>query len=183
MNIQVKNIDIDEAGCGQAIAFTALLTVNDRVVALLRDQGKGAGIEVMPLRPADGPLLGQVARCCALHYTLRPTVIDPSDPSYHRQSALQHFVEHQVYQCIQRRMIWRLDAQLAAAMEKAIVYGRLDGDLRYHPLHASIDYLLTSTQGSRILEQALKGIVPYLQPGEYVINQNIPFFLLMAMLQ
>ncbi|PWV47109.1 hypothetical protein [Chitinophaga sp. S165] len=183
MQLKIKNIDINELECARSLAFTAVLLVNDQVVALVRDKGVGEGIEILPLRKSDAQIIAEASRFCALHYTLQVTYAWELGSVYTQQSALAHFIEHQVCQLVQSRMMWQEQPELAMMMESAILYGGIDGPLYCHQLSTPIEELLSSKKGCQILEIALRGIVPYLSSGERILNQNIPFFLLQILLQ
>ncbi|WP_143708742.1 hypothetical protein [[Flexibacter] sp. ATCC 35208] len=183
MKLEVLNITIHDDDCNESLSFSATLVVNDKPIARLHDTGEGSGITITPIDKKEIPMIHVVAAFCNLHYTLSLDNDTSASTGGPADAALMNFIEHQVHMHIQQKMLSRLHSRLLEAMETSIVYGWSDGRIRVMPLDSPIGQLLKSAEGTLVVEQALKQIVPYLEPGEFVLNQNIPFFLMRVPLQ
>ncbi|WP_300601995.1 hypothetical protein [Niabella sp.] len=175
MKIEVRDINIHDEWSEEPIAFHANLYVNDRKIGETENRGNGGCTRYFILKVEDAESLRQAEEFCK---TLPPYKIR-NYPSEGQETEfpmdLETFIDNAVNEEFEKMELKTFNEKLEKDQLDSIVFGIKDKSYRRHRLENTVDEMLKTRAGIKVLEcKILYKISKWMKEDENILNTNLP---------
>ena len=166
MNIELKNVKHFPSLSQETEAFTASLYINGKHAGYAENTGHGGETNYYDKDAKGKELIKQ-----AEEYT--KSFKKPDDPF--TNMALEEKINDLLYDHLQKKDIEKFNKKLAKITDNGIAYGVPNHSYSYFTFNHSMEKFLSRNDGIEHIKNLIKNkIIPKLQPGQMILNTNIP---------
>jgi len=174
MKIELKNIQYSQALSEETYAFSATLYIEGKRAGEASNHGHGGPTDYGANDGAGRKLIREAeAYCKAL-----PPVHYPANhgmEAFDVPMTLEHYINDLLEKFLNQKELKAFQAKLAKYEKDNIIVGVPDEKFSTLKLKFPIDLLLAHPHGAeRIKDILVAKVIPEMQPGEMLLNTNIP---------
>jgi hypothetical protein len=180
MKIEIKNLQYFPELSDERWAFTAALFIDGKCAGHCMNRGEGSETFIEPLNKQGAALIAQAKD----YYEKSPAPTTPPEqaaPPLPSGSLLRQ-INDLVAQEIQRMETKKMQKQIGRVLRKyqhsAVVYGKIDGLIRYLTLDRPVQEMIGHPEQRQKLVSLIRNeVLPQLRKDDRILNTNIPFAL------
>lgn len=175
MNIQLKNVRVNEGLSRESLAFSATLYINGQRVGILANDGHGGETNYRALDQRGESLIREAVKWVG-SFPRRLGSDGESDraPDVDQQK-FGHHLEDMANCWWNGKEAARFQKKAEKAMETGIVFGVPARSFRVMKYRQPIAFLIRIEKGVERLRLDIQGkVLPLLKEGEMILNTNIP---------
>ncbi|MEZ2442808.1 hypothetical protein AB6805_13885 [Chitinophaga sp. RCC_12] len=172
MKIELKSIRLNDDLSFDSFSFTANLYVEHKRVATVIDDGMGSEYRYENIEPENRLLFHNAEQ----HVKSLQTSTETEAPSKSNEPLPAHYALDQYLYELLCAHVERLDQRkLNTIIKNGIAYGGGKISYRFVKFSNPVSELLKTDKGISTIEWALnKRVLPKIEPGEKILNKNIP---------
>lgn len=178
MNIELRNIQIQNRQSEETIAFTASLYIDGKKVGYAKNSGNGGCTDYGPDNYHDNQSKEAINNAELYCAGLAPNKFEYEGQHFENPSSLEVVIDRIIDEFWQEKEAKRFKNKIAKDQLTAILIGNEHGYKKiYWPVKGqrkilTIAELLSTTHGTQLIKNAINKEV--VEPGTSVLNTNIP---------
>jgi len=171
MKLELKNVKINEAFSEETLMFKADLYVNGKKVAYAENDGRGGCTFYREYSRELRPIIEQAEAYCK---TLPSKFVTYGEKTIEIESDLEHWIDTNVYDISNKKVIEKHKKKLAKDMLKGICYSKNFNENGYKMLSwkgYTLEQILNRNEGRLHVRRKLQELI---DRGETILNTNLP---------
>jgi len=173
MQIELRNIQVNERLSDDSNAFSATIYIDNKKVGIATDDGRGGETDYYASNAQGKELLREAETWCkALPPSVRADILVDGKPLTVDMN-LSLYLANIVFEHLQKKEAERLERKIQKLMVDSIVYGSIPKDVSYLKYKIPIADFLKSEAGMKALKKAIvERVIPELKGGQKILNTN-----------
>jgi hypothetical protein len=167
MKLELKNVKINEAFSEETLMFKADLYVNGKKVAYANNDGRGGCTFYREYSRELRPIIEQAEAYCK---TLPSTFHTYGERTIEIKSNLEHWIDTNVYDISNKKVIEKHKKKLAKDMLKGICYGNENGYKMLSWKGYTLEQILNRVDGREYVTRKIQELD---SQGETILNTNL----------
>jgi len=180
MNIELRNLQIQDRQSEETTAFTASLYIDGRKVGYAKNSGKGGITDYGPDNYHDEQAKQIIKEAEAYCESLAPNSFEYEGQHFEHPSNLEVVIDRLLDEFWQEREKVRFNRRMAKDQTVALLIGnergykKISWPVKGQRKTLSIAELLSVEKGKSVLVKAIKEHKKVMSPSERILNTNIP---------
>lgn len=178
MKIGLKNIQYSAALSEETNAFTADIYIDGIKAAIASNSGRGGNTDILPMDVSKRDLVHKANEWC------KNSLPDKSNGDGEQESFpddLESYVDSLIDDYVNEKNLKSFRKKMEKTAKQGIVFGVADRSYMTCTFNMTIEHLLKSDAGRAAISTTLtRTVIPKMQPGDQILNTNIPGDILKA---